>query len=385
MTPDEALTEALAYRDDARLMRASHPVRMRETRDRTLGIFGQALGPKKLAEMEAFIRARPQEASGVVFDQLIDAMDLGFISDALVDSNTAISSSGAGNTTAFALGVRTAVDQPTHYLVDDALVAILNATDIDDDIPMRFIVPGEARLYVEFGRQRATGITIQNAESGDHLLEGAHIEVSDSLAHAGGLPPIGRKLMKVIFTGSPYGKSNALDDATFAVTLPIDDLDAPLNEALKRAIEFSQRPEFAFNHIPASAWAEARQALSLLVKCLLYIGMSSVRKQVFAEYSDAKKNIAAMKSGAKLAKAKRKMQSLCDYTLILPPAADPAEGDGSAHRTVATHWRRWHFRMQRYGPGNTLTKMKLINAVLVNPGTDQKATTARQYVVGAPR
>ncbi len=52
-----------------------------------------------------------------------------------------------------------------------------------------------------------------------------------------------------------------------------------------------------------------------------------------------------------------------EVTYLVPPM--PATEDGAGDRSVAPHWRRAHWRRQRYGAGRERVRLIRIPAVLV--------------------
>jgi hypothetical protein len=365
-------------------MRAPHPVRARETSALLFADLEQSMGPARFEAFQRHIRQHEHEFTSDVVQGAFESIGMREIYEVLreVSDGPSAGSNGTGNASVIETTIRSLISPPAHFLVDDDLVNVLMATEIDDDIPMRFLVPGQSRLFIEFGRRRDLDVTLLNSATGDHILEGAYVETTAAIGGTG-TPDDPDRILKVVLTGSPLGKSHALDDAVFSFTLPCDDPDLPLNEAMAAAIRNARAIEAGRTPIPPQAWENAREALQLLVKALLYVSMSSARREFSREYTEARAQLGAIKSGSKLAKAQRQLRGLRDHILILPPAHDVEDdGDrpvGAQHRTVGAHWRRWHFRMQRHGKGNSLVKVVLIRQVLVNAAAGTPYLQPRSY------
>ena len=372
---------APSLRDD-RLMRAPHPVRSREAGALLFAELDQAMGPANAAAFRRYVADHREEFTPNVVRGAFETVGLSDLYEALREVHQVRGASGTGNASATEITIRSFIDPPPHFLVDDDLLSVLLATDIDEEIPMRFLTPGQNRLFIEFGRRRDLDVVLLNSATGEHILEGAYVETAANIGGAGTLEDPD-SVLKVVLTGSPLGKSQALDDAVFSFILPCDDPDLTLHEAMDAAIRGCRAPGAGQTPIQQYEWDNAREALQLLVKSLLYVSMSSARRQISREFSEAQSRLATIKSGSKLAKAKRQMRGLRDHILILPPADDPSDGhgrlDGAHRRTVGAHWRRWHFRLQRHGKGNSLVKVVLIRQVLVNPAAGAHSPQPRSY------
>ena len=378
------MDESLPSLRDDRLMRAPHPVRAREAGPVLFDDLRRSMGPDRFEAFQRHVRQHEDHFTSDVVQGAFEAVGMREIYYALreVSGGPSAGSNGTGNASVIETTIRSLIAPPAHFLVDDDLVRVLLATEIDEDIPMRFLVPGQSRLFIEFGRRRDLDVTLLNEATGAHVLEGAYVETTAAIGGAG-TPDDPDRILKVVLTGSPIGKSHALDDAVFSFVLPCDDPDLPLHDAMDAAVRNARRIEAGHTPIPPHAWENAREALHLLVKALLYVSMSSARREFSREYSEAQARLAAIRSGSKLAKARRQLRGLRDHILILPPAQEAGDANvlpsGTHHRTVGTHWRRWHFRLQRHGKGNSLVKVVLIRQVLVNPAAGAPSPQPRSY------
>jgi hypothetical protein len=254
-----------------------------------------------------------------------------------------------------------------HFVVDDALVELLEHTDIAEDIPVTYLTPPYAGLYLELGKNRQHALVLPNISTGDHILEGAYIEQG---THWDGTPSL-----HILLVGSPVGKDNALDDSTFSLHVTLAEPDRSLPEVLRESFERAHAHSKAdgLRATPSSFYAPAQTALLMIAKVLLYINMPDVRRTVHAERSNAEKDLARVKATAKRAKAQRKLAKLYDYVLISSTATEKGAPGEGVPRTgaVRAHWRRGHLRMQPHGPQRSLRKLIHILPVLVGqPSAD---------------
>lgn len=249
----------------------------------------------------------------------------------------------------------------THFKFDDKLVEMLENTDLDDDVPVSYLLPPYSFIYLELGVGRNLQTFILNEATGEHILEGAYVER--------GYHRECGDCLYITLTGSPLGKSNATDDATMSVLLPLTDLNAPLSKVLHDAF-MNQRDEVRRLGLKQSAEesvAVTLEALKLVTKALLYLGLPEARKVLHAERSELEKAGRLLKSSAKRAKLERKIAKAYDYVLVEAGSSErKPSGTGEAHRSLKTHWRRGHYRMQAHGPQNSLRKMLFIKPMLIS-------------------
>lgn len=255
-----------------------------------------------------------------------------------------------------------------HFLVDDALVRMLELTDISPDIPVSYLMPPFPGLYLELGKERTSPLMVPNLTTGNHVLEGAYIEYGEATA--------GLRALHIMLVGSPVGKSGPLDDATLSMVLDMSDPDKLLEEALTegfaRAGVFNR--EQGLRPTPESFIGYSREALLMMAKVLLYLNMPDVRKELKAERSEAERALTKVKATAKKSKATRKLAKLYDYVLVTSEMAAKAPGAPAGHpgeegrMPLRAHWRRGHLRMQACGPQWKERKLMHIPPVLVGKG-----------------
>lgn len=270
-----------------------------------------------------------------------------------------------GNGYAAMLYVREHLDPQPYFVVADTLVELLEQTDLTPDIPLETLKLPFPRMYLELGSSRTLQAKLPNVMTGLHALEGAYCET-------GVHPEFGEGLY-LMFTGSPLGKADPLDDATLGLFFPQHDGKASLVEAVHASFRRSAKLAHELTLVQTPDYFEtyAVGCLLLVMKALLYIGLPEARRTWRPERQAALCALSAKKSTAKQAKGRRRVASLRDYTLI---EAAPAHLAGSqvaeTGRGVRTHWRRGHYRMQPHGPASSLRKLLFVQPMLVAAGQD---------------
>lgn len=280
-----------------------------------------------------------------------------------------------GGAYATVLYLRQVIEPQPQFLIDDELLALLEYTDISDDLPMSVLKPPFSRCYIEMGRKRTCSQQVPNLSSGLHTLEGAYIEEGVSTSMGPGL--------FITFTGSPLGKANALDDATDSVFLPTANPERMILEVMEEARALSQKlsQEANMRSSPQEYGLYSFSALKLLVKALLYIGLPETRKSVHNEKAEYARQVESKKNPAKKAKALAKLRQLADYVLIQPPQdSRPFYDSHTSGGGVRQHWRRGHYRMQPHGPQSSLRKVIFMKPQLIGTGAGQDAPPVYKVV-----
>lgn len=287
--------------------------------------------------------------------------------------------SGEGNTemgSAFAvmLHARHVASPQPQFLIEDALVEMLNNTDISDDLPVSMLTLPYPRFYVEFGRNRDIDLIVPNPATGNHILEGAYVESSSASTGARG-PGV-----FVMFTGSPLGKPGGpMDDATNALFLSTAEPGKPIREAILQARKDSSGLIAEAGLIPTSLdyLGPELEALKMLAKVLLYLNLPGVRRSFKPELTEARRAVEAKKNPSKRAKAEKELRRLADYVLISAPDLQREAGAADPTRGVKSHWRRGHYRMQAFGPKYSQHRVVFIQPVLVGAPEDAKVPKYR--------
>lgn len=263
----------------------------------------------------------------------------------------------------------------THFKFDDKLVEMLEHTDLDDDIPVSYLRPPYPFTYLELGTLRNLETFIENSESGEHVLEGAYIER--------GMHRDVPDCLYITLTGSPLGHRDVSDDSTLSVLISLEDMDAPLSVVLEKAFyrERQHAKDLGLQLSSASTIPSTLNALKLVAKALLYLGLPEARKSLHPEKALLLQAASRVSSPAKRAKFQRKLTKTYDFVLVEATENEkrPAGSEPSG-RTTKTHWRRGHYRMQAHGPMHTLRKVVFIRPMLVS-GDQEVAPSTRNYVV----
>lgn len=268
----------------------------------------------------------------------------------------------------------------------------LMLTDIGEQMPCRFFRLPYDRLYLECGEARTSPIRIHNEQSGEHIFEGAYLE---QFVHDIGGKPVRTIYMMLI--GSPVGKKHCGDDAYYTLSVPLDNDDQSLEEVLDKVFsrtESSVRENTA--HLPTGHFSNfgqkdrdaIRAAVYHVAKVMLYLNSQDARTATNKERSDLVKQIASLKGGGKIGKAKRKLTKAYDRIIVGAPNQSVVGRDSlssqpspAGHRSA--HWRRGHFRNQAHGPNWSNHRIVYIEPLLVHNDLESIETVARKtYKVG---
>jgi hypothetical protein len=348
-----------------------HPLRVPAVQPEMPRLMAELLGPRTWSALKKGF-ANPTRHTGAVIDDLVNHDSHPNLAQFVQLSGEMRAGTELGNAYAGLLALRQMLQPQPYFLLDDALVTLLERTDLAEDIPLSMLALPYPRFYIEFGRSRSSSLRLPNIESGMHILEGAYVETG---AH----PEFGDGLY-VMLTGSPIGKQGPLDDATQGIYLAQQRPDMPLHEAL--AWSFHKSAELVANSpyrpAPTEFMQPSLECLVFLAKAILYLGLAEARRTNCPERSDFERAHAGLKSKAKKTKALRRAAGLVDHILVsAPPAPMPQEGEppgAGSGRTVAAHWRRGHYRLQACGPQMSLRKLILLRPMLIN--AEQAGTPA---------
>ncbi len=275
------------------------------------------------------------------------------------------------------------------FVMDQKLCEGLIQTNFGMDTPSTFLRSPLPYCYIEFGTERNLDVFVFNDESGMHQVEGVYLseyqwtqpmqsDLQDFLASRGALSKDSDSVryIELEFTGSPVGKSTALDDATFNISMIIDDNACLTIEHLYELHVEYFRGHFIRNQLFKSVAMDEQTAqcfmplLELLIKSLIFINSDlSVRKTIL-ERKQLETQLAGLKNKAKQRKLQRKLNSAKDYILISSKHSLEYSGAGAGHQKSA-HWRRGHFRNQRHGEGFSNVKIVWIQPMLIGVGQAQ--------------
>lgn len=285
--------------------------------------------------------------------------------------------------------------------VTSALQAMLVETDLAAELPATMLRSPYPLAYFAFARPNPLRVT--NRTSGLHECEGAYIGTYELPAHHEvlSIPTRNRALnldpakpvrvVEVVITGSPRGKSNALDDASQDVVLLIQDEDECLRTVLDRHIAWFNQTG-AYGHpsmapMDPNEVAMTRPVVEQLAKVLLYLHLSDAEKTRVTERSDLEQKLRNL-GPKKAARFKRRMSGTYDRIMIGPATFPDPEtlgtgtgSSGDGQHSVKAHWRRGHFRTIRYGEKLGKSRLGWIKPVLVNAGQAFGSVKTKGYVV----
>lgn len=234
------------------------------------------------------------------------------------------------------------------YEPTEAFESMLNATDIADGLPMRYVkTPAPAVCIIPPPSMR--------------YREGG-LESIGIFTHA--WPDASKPSRCLTFVANFRGAAGSTIETLRLA--PVEE-DRSIGECILEAA--SEPPMFGHDRPLEEVETVWRNTLNYVVKTLLYLSLE--QKQVVYErpYSTAPKIFPS------LGKRKREMRlaeidQLYDRYLVGPATVSvhqpglPSEGDG--HR-VSAHWRRGHFRLQPHGPQSSLRKLMFIMPTLIHP------------------
>ena len=338
--------------------------------DTVLGVWKRVLSAHTWAALEA----RFKEPGGFTADILASLLDepghstLAYLTEALADSDAGTE---MGSAFSLMLYLRQAVSPQPHFLIDDALVELLEQTDISDDVPVSVLSLPYPRCYLELGKARKVSAVVPNLVSGMHSLEGAYLEQANSPRKGPGL--------YVMLTGSPLGHDNAMDDATSSLFIPTSNPNQSLREALAgaRAQSGELAKSLGLKATPQEFFEDEINALMLIVKALLYIGLPQARRALHKDLSQALAAAKSKKNPSKRDKALQEARRLSDYILVTAAPAERNAPSADTGRSVKPHWRRGHYRMQRFGPQLAQQKLVFIQPTLVGEAAVASAPSYR--------
>lgn len=242
------------------------------------------------------------------------------------------------------------------FQTTDALEEMLQATDFGSDVPAEWFRPPYDEVYFEFGEQRRFPVSINDPNSGDHVIEGAYILSGLSPSHKDGRLVRG---FDVVIYGSPMGKTSVLDDCYVHMGFPIDDESISVSEAMRSAVEYYSR-QGAFRNQEAF-----QPVIEHLAKILVYLCTKDARQEQLLEGTEARRRMEGMKSSSKREKALRQSARFYDRIVIGPAQLPSDMAINGSHASVRPHVRRGHFRAQPFGPQNSLRRPVWIRPTMV--------------------
>lgn len=300
-----------------------------------------------------------------------------------------------------------------HFEVTKALADLLDKTDVGKKTPCGFLRAPYSCCYIEC----RADIDIYNDESGLHKMEGFYLnqftheaecvdrevalvkrnEKFDTLLSCAIQKGYVKKdggdvrAIEVLFTGSPLGKNGIFDDATFNFTLLMQDEVKTVEEIIAFHIDHytnmtgAELRGMPMQSVPMKAGRDTEQfskCVELLSKVLLYINSDIAERREIKAVGEIEKRIKATSNVSKKRKLERQLAKVEDKIIIGSDSYPSLVPNGSDHigRTVKTHWRRGHFKPQRYGKGFKDIKTIWIQPTLINSGSNT-GPSSKKYEV----
>jgi len=285
------------------------------------------------------------------------------------------------------------------FTMRNSAVEALHHTDIGGDVPCAYVHSPTPSVYIEFGEKPGSlPVFVHNNMTGDHELQGVYI-IERTVEEIGGLPELKRglgiadhqpaRIMDIMFVGR--AKETLLDDATFHMTVYLQDDVMPANEMIERHINLYSDPELArvnmamsdcMTRLPNEAEKAAyRDLLTWLIKVLTYLNVAGARREERFDRYELIKRLGKL-GQRKAAKHERKLSTTYDYVLI----GNDNDGAGLSGAKMSEiskrpHFRRGHIRMQRYGEKLAKSKPVFIAPTFINKTALGEEVQPKNYIV----
>lgn len=294
------------------------------------------------------------------------------------------------------LPARHALAGSRYFQTRDNLNDKLLATDIDLDVPARFLRLPYPSIYLRFGDTRALPVVVPGFRDGILRAEGVYLTetsftVPPEVSQRENWPTGSRiRHLDVALCGYPAPEApEASVGAIQIFTLAIPDDNASVHSVLEATLKRIATVQGGAGVLPEdiAAW---ESILAHTLKVLLYLNCDGALLEPDAEYAHARARVLALPPGKRV-KAMREFERNGPVErIVVGPrwrdgdatephtavhAGDAGEGDAS----VMPHTRRGHYRLQRYGPELSLSKLVWIQPVLVNAHLIAGAVSAPRY------
>jgi hypothetical protein len=361
---DRAMRDARAWLDDPSMLRLAHPVRLMATPATAPAITLITMAESRHHSLVRELLAK-RMATIDIFKELERRGDQRLLAFYEMHTGTAELSGGFGNGAAGATaqGLRFLTCGGRVFTFTDELVQALHETNLGSDIPVSELKLPLPNIFIELGSDReASPFALHNAESGRHALEGAYVS---SVVDADG-----NDCLEVTMTGSPVGHLELMDDAIEWASMraagQVSISQSLIDAYTKPASTEDSSPYFDDQSRLLDQARASVPRLELIAKCILFLGLSDALKKEVLEGTEAKRALARAVSGAHKRRAARVLAR--SYDRIVVEATPDEHSAEAAGRTLSQHWRKPHMRMQRHGPGLSLTKVILIRRQFINAG-----------------
>jgi hypothetical protein len=252
-----------------------------------------------------------------------------------------------------------------------ALETLLANSDVDLSLPMSMVAPPYRALYLRFGETAMRYLKVPAAQSPDHFFDGAFCFLTQHTVS--GAPGEKCWTLELVFISKRqdgYGGHVSLLGET-------DRGDITVGEWLAEVLGGVAAADASELHRSMHA------AVSYVVRVFLYMALKQARVLPHREYDEALRRAADL-GERKRAKLLQRSASLYNGILVGPESLPSNAAAGGTGSGVAPHWRRGHFRMQAFGPGNQQRRLIFVAPVLIHAEQLQGEVPApKSYRAGA--
>jgi hypothetical protein len=276
------------------------------------------------------------------------------------------------------------------FRIDPTLTSMLDKTDLGIKSPAGFVRLPYSNMFIH----ARPNVTLVNPASGEHYMDGLYLNqytidakqideewefanvpnsLNGVLAERGLLTRDGGdvRVIEIMATGRP--KDNIFDDATFNFVFVIQDpttsigdlFDAHVDYFVNRAYEGeAERQGLTMLNAGEREVKAMKEVIEFAVKALLYINSDDATRDKVMELSDLKMAERRTQNKAKKRKLQRRMARASDYVNIgfKGDLSHMHENEGGVK---SAHWRRGHFREQRFGKGRVESKIIWLQPTMV--------------------
>lgn len=276
------------------------------------------------------------------------------------------------------------------FKLDERLVQRLDKTDLGIKAPCGFIQAPFNNMFIH----ASPDVMLHNAASGDHRMDGIYINqytigaervdaewdeanqygsLNHCLVEKGLMTRNGGEARVIEFLATGRPKDAIFDDATFNFVFLMQDPTSSVKELLEAHIDYyvnrvrdANAAEYqGFDMVNAGDRdvQQMKDIMEFAVKALLYINSEDSTREKVMELTDLKMAAKRTYNKAKIRKIERKMHRANDYIYIgFKGEYESGEGEAGAK---SAHWRRGHFRLQRYGEKRSESRMIWIQPTMV--------------------
>ena len=221
------------------------------------------------------------------------------------------------------------------------------------------------------------------SDSTASYIDMANLSLGNELSlykHLGIKPTDPMRVLYICFVGSPVGKGGGIDNdtyASFSIYLP-ENYKYSLEYLLKKHIEFyteKENSEGAFaplgkktGTIPEENLVLFGNSFNAIVASLLFLNS---REPIFEETKEYTEAMAAANRKSPSKRRKYVESAMVKVNRTFVGDKSPSTSEGSTEnekRTISSHWRRGHYRTQRFGESNLKTKLIWIKPTIVTGG-----------------